>query len=79
MVCPFAHTIGLMEAEAPFFGPNSTDVLRENMTVCVDVSFFGHPQLNGLRVETGYVITKDGAKSLSPFMESEFQKILKEE
>jgi len=79
MVCPFAHTIGLMEAEAPFFGPNSTDVLRENMTVCVDVSFFGHPQLNGLRVETGYVITKDGPKALSPFMESEFQKILREE
>ena len=77
MVCPFAHTIGLMEAEAPFYGPNSADVLSENMTICVDVSFFGHPELNGLRVETGYVITKNGAKALSPFMESEFQKILK--
>lgn len=28
LVCPFAHTIGLMEAEAPFYGPNSSDVLE---------------------------------------------------
>ena len=77
MVCPFAHTIGLMEAEAPFYGPNSNDVLEENMTLCVDVSFFGHPFLNGLRVETGYLITKNGAKPLAPKMEAELLKILK--
>ena len=71
MVCPFAHTMGLMEAEAPFFGPNSVDILQSNMIVNVDVSFFGHPLLNGLRVETCYVITKDGAEALSPEMEKE--------
>lgn len=72
MVCPFAHTMGLMEAEAPFFGPNSEDILQPNMIVNIDVSFFGHPTLNGLRVETCYVITKDGADALSTEMEKEF-------
>lgn len=71
MVCPFAHTMGLMEAEAPFFGPNSEDVLEKNMIVNVDVSFFGHPTLNGVRVETCYVITENGAEALCPEMEEE--------
>jgi Xaa-Pro aminopeptidase len=69
LVCPFAHTIGLMEAEAPFFGPNSNDELVPGMTVCVDVSLFGHPDLNGLRIETGYEITENGAIPLSKKME----------
>lgn len=77
MVCPFAHTMGLMEAEAPFFGPNSNDILQKNMIVNVDVSFFGHPQLNGLRVETCYVITENGAAPLSPEMESELFNYIK--
>lgn len=77
MVCPFAHTMGLMEAEAPFFGPNSEDILQKNMIVNVDVSFFGHPELNGLRVETCYVITENGAQPLSPEMESELFNYIK--
>ena len=77
MVCPFAHTMGLMEAESPFFGPNSDDILQENMIINVDVSFFGHPTLNGLRVETCYVITKNGAEALSPEMENELFNFIK--
>lgn len=69
LVCPFAHTIGLHEAESPFFGPNSDDVLRPGMTVCVDVSFFGHPEWNGTRIETGFVITEKGAAAMSPKMD----------
>lgn len=69
LVCPFAHTIGLMEAEAPFFGPNSDDIICPGMAVCVDVSFFGHPELNGMRIETGYEITDQGAVPFSPEME----------
>jgi Xaa-Pro aminopeptidase len=69
LVCPFAHTIGLMEAEAPFFGPSSDDVLRPGMAVCIDVSFFGHPELNGVRIETGFEITEKGAVPFSPEME----------
>ncbi len=70
LVCPFAHTIGLHEAESPFFGPGSDDVLEPGMTVCVDVSFFGHPEFNGVRIETGYEITENGAVSFSPKMDS---------
>jgi Xaa-Pro aminopeptidase len=70
LVCPFAHTIGLHEAESPFFGPNSDDVLRPGMTVCVDVSFFGHPEWNGARIETGFEITERGAVPLSPKMDA---------
>jgi len=69
LVCPFAHTIGIMEAEAPFFGPNSTDMIQPGMTICVDVSIFGHPEFNGIRIETGYEITENGAVPLSEEME----------
>lgn len=70
LVCPFAHTIGIMEAEAPFFGPNSNDMLVPGMTVCVDVSLFGHPLVNGIRIETGYEITNTGFRPFSTEMES---------
>jgi Xaa-Pro aminopeptidase len=70
LVCPFAHTIGLHEAESPFFGPHSDDVLRPGMTVCVDISFFGHPEFNGARIETGYEITETGARPLSPKLDA---------
>lgn len=74
LVCPFAHTIGLHEAESPFFGPNSDDALKPGMTVCVDVSFFGHPEFNGVRIETGYEITETGAAPFSPAMDALFHK-----
>ena len=70
LVCPFVHTIGLHEAESPFFGPNSDDVLVPGMTVCIDVSFFGHPEFHGTRIETGYVITENGAEPLSKKMDA---------
>ena len=70
LVCPFAHTIGLHEAESPFFGPNSDDVLAPGMAVCVDVSFFGHPDWNGVRIETGFEITDKGAVPFSPKMDN---------
>lgn len=70
LVCPFVHTIGLHEAESPFFGPNSLDVLKPGMTVCVDVSFFGHPEFHGVRIETGYQITEKGAVPFSPKMDA---------
>jgi Xaa-Pro aminopeptidase len=69
LVCPFAHTIGINEAEAPFFGPHSGDVVQPGMAICVDVSFFGHPELNGVRVETAYQITEKGPVPFSPKMD----------
>jgi Xaa-Pro aminopeptidase len=76
IVCPFAHSIGLMEAEAPFFGPNGNFVLVPGMAVMVDVSFFNHPELHGGRIETGYVITSTGCEPLSPKMDAYFMKDL---
>lgn len=72
LVCPFVHTIGLHEAESPFFGPHSDDVLTEGMMVCIDISFFGHPEYNGVRIETGYEIGADGPIALSPSMDALF-------
>ena len=69
LVCPFAHTIGLHEAEAPFFGPQSSDMLRPGMAICIDVSFFGHPEWHGARIETGYEITENGPVPFSPKMD----------
>ncbi len=74
LVCPFAHTIGLMEAEAPFYGPNSSDILSPGMTVMIDVSFFGHTQLHGARIETGYIITETGCRPMSKKMDEYFSK-----
>jgi len=70
LVCPFVHTIGLHEAESPFFGPNSDDILQPGMTICIDISFFGHPEFNGARIETGYEISNKGIIPLSPIMDS---------
>ncbi|GAA5225347.1 M24 family metallopeptidase [Membranihabitans marinus] len=72
LVCPFIHTIGLHEAESPFFGPNSEDELKEGMMICIDISFFGHPEWHGVRIESGYEITKNGAIPLSPHMDELF-------
>lgn len=70
LVCPFVHTIGLHEAESPFFGPQSDDVLSPGMMICIDVSFFGHPEYYGVRIETGYEIGADGPIPLSPKMDA---------
>jgi len=76
LICPFVHTVGIYEADAPFFGPHSDDVLKPNMTVCIDVSLFGHPTLNGIRFETGYLITDKGPKPFSEYMEKKVLDII---
>jgi len=42
------------------------------MTVCVDVSFFGHPKFHGARIETGFEITENGCEPLCPEMNDLF-------
>jgi Xaa-Pro aminopeptidase len=64
------HNVGLNEYERPFFGPTSDEVLQPNMTVCIDVSMFGHPVFHGSRVEAGYVIRETGAEPLSKTLEA---------
>ena len=65
----FVHTVGLNEFERPFFGPNSEEVLEPNLTVCIDMSMFGHPVFHGARLEAGYVIRERGAEPLSSSLE----------
>jgi len=76
IVCPFVHTIGLYEAESPFYGPNSDDVLAPGMTVCVDVSLFGHPVFSGIRAETGFLITSDGYKPFSTYLDNMIEDLI---
>ncbi len=63
------HTVGLKEYERPFFGPNSEDVLEPGLTVCTDITVFGHPTFFGSRLETGYVVREDGPEPLSQAMD----------
>jgi Xaa-Pro aminopeptidase len=59
------HTVAPNEYERPFLGPNSDEVLEPNMTLCIDVSMFGHPAFHGSRVEAGFVLRETGAEPLS--------------
>lgn len=59
-----------MEAERPFFGPNSDDVLVPGMTISIDISLFGHPEHHGLRIESGFLVTENGYEALSPEMDA---------
>lgn len=76
VVCPFVHTCGLHEAEAPFFGPNSNDVIEPNMALNIDVSLWNVPGFNGSRFETGYIITEKGHKPFSPYMDKMIEDVL---
>ena len=76
IICPFVHTIGLLEAEAPFFGPNSEDIVTENMAVSIDVSLWNVPDVHGVRVETGFRITDRGYVPFSPYMDKQIQSLV---
>ena len=58
------HSVGVVEFEPPIFGPGSTSVLEENMVISVDIPVFNAPW-GGLRVEDGYLITKNGCEKLN--------------
>jgi len=73
MPMPFVHSTGLFEYEKPFFGPSSNDVIAEDMILCIDVAMFGSKEVPGIRAETGYRVTRDGAVALSTYMEGIFR------
>lgn len=66
-VYPPLHGIGCAEAESPYPDENTEQVFLEGMTVNTDISLFGLPG-GSCRIEEGFVITKDGARTLSPFV-----------
>ena len=67
MMMPFVHNSGLSEFEKPFFGPTSQDIVQENQVICIDIALFNNPQIPGIRVETGYLVTSNGAVPMSPY------------
>ncbi|RCX23550.1 Xaa-Pro aminopeptidase [Fontibacillus phaseoli] len=59
------HATGLMEGEPPWIESNSTWILQENMTFCVDV-FLGNKEKGiGLRFEDGVRVTGSGVEEFS--------------
>jgi len=68
---PPLHGIGCAEAESPYPNENTEAVFEIGMTVSTDISLFGLPGGSN-RVEEAFVITEDGAESLSPFLRSYF-------
>lgn len=65
-VYPPLHGIGCAEAESPYPNSHTDEVFEVGMTCNTDISLFG---LKGgsNRIEEGFVITEDGAETLSPF------------
>ena len=57
------HSVGVIEFEPPIFGPSSPAIVEEDMVLSIDIPMFNAPW-GGLRVESGYLITADGAEPL---------------
>lgn len=68
-VYPPLHGIGCAEAESPYPNEETEAVFEVGMTCNTDISLFG---LKGgsNRIEEGFVITENGADTLSPFCRS---------
>jgi Xaa-Pro aminopeptidase len=62
------HSVGVIEFEAPIFGPSSPATLKKDMVISIDIPMFNTPW-GGLRIENGYLITASGAEPLhqTPF------------
>ena len=60
------HSIGVIEFEAPIFGPSCREKMDKNMILSIDIPVFDAPW-GGLRIENGYLITESGAESLANF------------
>jgi len=57
------HGVGLNIHEFPRLGPNSNDILQENMVVTVEPGIY-LPGIGGVRIENTCVVTKDGSETL---------------
>ncbi|MHB8277900.1 MAG: M24 family metallopeptidase [Candidatus Humimicrobiaceae bacterium] len=60
------HGIGLAEFEYPIFGNNSDVVIEPGMVLSIDIPIFLAPW-GGVRVEDGFLITKNGNMQLSNY------------
>ena len=69
------HSCGLLEAEAPFLSANPNWELMPGMVLLIDLAVF-HPDLWGIRWESGYLITDDGAEHLSAYFDKACEVVL---
>lgn len=67
------HGNGMMEGEAPWIENNSTWILKENMTFCLDVFLGNNKNKTGLRMEDVIRITKDGTENLTHYPQKLFE------
>lgn len=63
------HSCGLLEAEAPFLCPDPDWEFQPGMVLLIDLAIF-HPELWGIRWESGYLITEQGAEPLSAYFDT---------
>jgi len=61
------HGTGLMEGEYPWIESNSDYLLEKDMTFCTCVYLGDNKNKVGIRVEDGFLITEEGALSLSDY------------
>lgn len=66
-IYPPLHGIGLAEAESPYPNEKTSSCFKAGMTVNSDISLFGHC-VGSNRIEEGFVITKEGWESLTPYV-----------
>ena len=66
-VYPPLHGAGCAEAESPYPNENTEDLFEVGMAVNTDISLFGLPGGSN-RIEESFVITEQGAQSLSPLV-----------
>lgn len=74
-VYPPLHGIGCAEAESPYPNETTEAVFKAGMTCNTDISLFGLAGGSN-RIEEGFVVTEDGAKSLSPYVHEYCEKWL---
>lgn len=59
------HSIGVIEFEAPILGPSSDTVIQKDMMISIDIPLFEADDVDGMRLECGYLITENGPEKLS--------------
>lgn len=58
------HSVGVIEFEAPIFGPSYKGKMEKDMILSVDIPVFGC-EWGGFRIEDGYLIQAEDAKRLT--------------
>lgn len=58
------HSVGVIEFEPPILGPSSSTVIQKDMVISVDIPLF-EADVQGMRMEDGYLITETGCKRLT--------------